>query len=110
MDNDYILLSNDIMDWEWFEDAAVFRFYIGLALMAFTDVSKRRKPEKQGSVVTSIRKLALFFDMTDSRVRRCLRCLEGTGDIVCECTNKNRTITILKPERYFGFSEEEVEK
>lgn len=108
--NNSILLSNDILDWEWADDAAVFRLYIGLALLAYTDISSRKKSQKRGSVVTSLRKLAMFFDMTESRVRRCIRCLESTGDIKCECTNKNRTITILNPERYFQFSEGTVEK
>ena len=111
MSGNQIIISNDIFDWDWFDDAAVFRFYMGLVLMAFTDTTGRQKSKsKEGSVVTSIRKLALFFDMTDSRVRRCIRCLESTGDIKCECTNKNRTITILKPEKYFKFTEEELEK
>ena len=110
MNGDYIFLSSDIFDWDWYDDAAVFRFYIGLVLMAYTDsgTHKKGKPSK-GSVVTSLRKLALFFDMSESKVRRCLRCLESTGDISCECTNKYRTVTILNPERYFKFRENEIE-
>ena len=111
MNNEFIMLSSDIFDWDWVDDAAVFRFYIGLVLMAYTDAGARRKgKQKKGSVVTSIRKLALFFDMSDSKVRRCIRCLESTGDISCVCTNKNRTVTILNPERYFRFTEDSGEE
>lgn len=97
----FVVLDRKIMNWRWWDDDAVYRFFTGLIMIAnYQDMEYHSTIIKRGSLVTSIPHLCEQFKMTDWKVRRCLKCLSETGEIIDSSTNKGRLITIVKYDEY----------
>ena len=102
----WIKSHRKLSEWEWWSDDAVFRFFHGLLYLA--NISKARYKGKQiarGSFITSVPSLCTFFQMSEKKVRRCLKCLASTGEIIDEPTNHDRKITITNYDIYQGSDE-----
>ena len=84
------------MEWRWWSDDAVFRFFHGLLYLAnLADNGYKNKTVERGSFITSIPSLCTTLQMSEKKVRRCLKCLVSTGEIIDEPTNHDRKITIV---------------
>ena len=84
------------MEWRWWSDDAVFRFFHGLLYLAnLADNGYKDKMIERGSFITSIPSLCTTLHMSEKKVRRCLKCLVSTGEIIDEPTNRDRKITIV---------------
>lgn len=84
------------MEWRWWSDDAVFRFFHGLLYLAnLADNGYKDKTVERGSFITSIPSLCTTLRMSEKKVRRCLKCLVSTGEIIDEPTNRDRKITIV---------------
>ena len=84
------------MEWRWWSDDAVFRFFHGLLYLAnLADNGYKDKMVERGSFITSIPSLCTTLHMSEKKVRRCLKCLVSTGEIIDEPTNRDRKITIV---------------
>lgn len=100
-DKGFVTLNRKIMDWEWWSDDAIFRFFAGLIMLAnYQDGQYKGKTIKRGSFVTSMPNLCAIFQASDKKIRRCLKCLVETGEITDVPTNKDRLITIVNYEKY----------
>ena len=101
MKDGYIKIHRKIIDWDWWSDDAVFRFFIGLLIFAkFKDSVVKGVKVERGSFTTSIPKLCAFMDMSEWKVRMCLKCLQETGEIIDEANNHFRKITIVNYNDY----------
>ena len=103
-DKGFILLYRDILDWEWVEDAYVFKLFICLILLAeHKTVNYKGIKVERGSVLTSIEKLSLKAHMSKNSVRHSLEKLLKTGEIIEQVKpNKYRLITINNYKKYQG--------
>lgn len=97
----WIKMYKKLKDWEWFTDINVTYLWIYLLLTA-SDEDKRWQGMvvRKGQMVTSVSKLASATGLTDKQIRRCIGCLERTGEIVVERANKWSIITICKYDDY----------
>lgn len=101
MINGFIKICRKIRDWRWWSDDAVFRFFIGIILMAnYKDAEFKGEIIKRGSFVTSIPNLCTYLEMSERKVRRCLECLKTTGEITDIANNHFRIITIVNYDEY----------
>lgn len=95
-------------EWEWWPDDAVFRFFHGLLYLAnLSDRKYKGKTVERGSFITSVPNLCIFFKMSEKKVRRCLKCLVSTGEIIDQPTNRDRKITITNYVYYQGSDNEQ---
>ena len=101
MINGFIKICRKIRDWRWWSDDAVFRFFIGIILMAnYKDAEFKGEIIKRGSFVTSIPNLCTYMEMSEWKVRRCLECLKSTGEITDKANNRFRVITVINYDEY----------
>lgn len=90
-------------EWEWWSDDAVFRFFHGLLYLAYiSDRKYKGKVIERGAFITSVPSLCVFFKMSEKKVRRCLKCLVSTGEIIDQPTNRDRKIIITNYAFYQG--------
>ena len=95
-------------EWEWWSDDAVFRFFHGLLYLAnLSDRKYKGKTIERGAFITSVPNLCIFFKMSEKKVRRCLKCLVSTGEIIDQPTNRDRKITITNYVYYQGSDNEQ---
>lgn len=97
----FIKIDRKITEWGWWSDDTVFRFFVGIILLAnFKDSFFKEKLVERGSFITSIPKLCAYFEMSERKVRRCLTSLKETGEIIDEANNHFRKITIINYNEY----------
>lgn len=92
----FITVYRDIFDWEWFDDAYVFKLFICLIMMAqHEDKNYKGNKIKRGSLISSIESLSDKTKMSKNAVRNSLQKLKSTGEISeIVKPNKYRVITI----------------
>lgn len=101
MSSGFIKIDRKITEWGWWSDDTVFRFFVGIILLAnFKDSLFKGKLVERGSFITSIPKLCAYFEMSEWKVRRCLTSLKETGEIIDEANNHFRKITIINYNEY----------
>lgn len=101
MSRGFIKIDRKITEWGWWSDDTVFRFFVGIILLAnFKDSLFKGKLVERGSFITSIPKLCAYFEMSERKVRRCLTSLKETGEIIDEANNHFRKITIINYNEY----------
>lgn len=101
MSSGFIKIDRKITEWGWWSDDTVFRFFVGIILLAnFKDSVFKGKLVERGSFITSIPKLCAYFEMSERKVRRCLTSLKETGEIIDEVNNHFRKITIINYNEY----------
>lgn len=101
MSSGFIKIDRKITEWGWWSDDTVFRFFVGIILLAnFKDSVFKGKLVERGSFITSIPKLCAYFEMSERKVRRCLTNLKETGEIIDEANNHFRKITIINYNEY----------
>ena len=89
-------------EWEWYDDDAVFKIFIGFLWLAnYKDQQWKGITIKRGSFITSTAKLCNYFNKSKNTILRCLDCLKSTGEIIDEVVpNKYRIITVVNYDKY----------
>ena len=101
MDNDYIVLTEDFLNWRWFKFPKVTHVFIYLLLFANTKAQYHGKDKiRRGSIVTTNECIANECGLTIQNVRTALSNLEQTGEITRERRNRYQIITITNYEQY----------
>lgn len=96
-DTGFIVLFRAFTDWEWYDDALTVKLFIHLILSVnWVDKSWRGKDIKRGSMITSYGGLADATNMSVMKVRKRLKDLESTGEIIVKRTNKYSLVTVVK--------------
>ena len=100
-DYSWVKLFRKITEWGWWSDDAVFRFFVGIILLAnYKDGEFKGQTIKRGSFITSIPNLCTYFQMSERKIRRCLKNLKESGEILDEANNHFRKITIINYNEY----------
>ena len=100
-DKGFIVISRNILDWEWFQDANTLPVFIYLILKAnWKDKVWQRRKIKRGQLVTSLAKLSLETGLSVRSVRTALEHLQTTNQVTSEVTSKYRIITIKNYSKY----------
>lgn len=101
MDNDYIVLTEEFLNWRWFKFHKTAHVFIYLLVTANTKAQYYGKDKiKRGSLVTTNETIAESCGLTFQNVRTALANLESTGEIKRERRNHYQIITITNYENY----------
>ena len=103
MEDSYVKLYRSQLSWRWFRDPAVAHLFVYILLRAnFVDADWHDITIKRGQLVTSRFSLAEGTGLTERVVRRCLKALQKTGEIIVESDKKYSLITVVKYSEYQG--------
>ena len=101
MDNGWVRLYRQVLDWEWYRDIKTKSLFFHLLIKArYKDGESRGVAVKKGQVMTSCRQLADESGLTYQSVRTCLDRLVSSGEIVISSTQRFTTITICEYSKY----------
>lgn len=97
MEQGYIKLFRQIVDWEWYDDIPTCRLFIHLLLKVnHADRNWQGKKIERGSCITSLASLSTETNLTVKQIRRALSNLSKTGEIEKIGANQNTLIIVLK--------------
>ena len=97
----YIKLYEQILNWEWYQDANTFRLFIYLLLKAnYKDLEFKGETIHRGQLVTSLPTMAADNALSIRQIRVSLDHLILTGEVTSRSTNKYRVITIVHYDQY----------
>jgi len=103
----HIKLDRKILNWEWYQDANVFRLFIHLLLVANHKDGKWQGYEvKRGQLITGLDKLSTATGLSVMQIRTCFDKLKSTNEITVKLTSKFRVVTICKYDVYQSFKNE----
>lgn len=107
VNGNWIKLSRDILDWEWYSDSNTFRVFVDLLLNAqYKDTRYRGNLIKRGQLITSVDAIKQRTGLSVQNIRTAINNLQSTGEINKQ-TNKHFTlITICKYDTYQDNNEE----
>lgn len=101
MEGNYIKLSRNITEWEWYSDINTCRLFIHMILKAnWKDGNFRGEKIPRGSFVSSIHKLSEEISLTEREVRTAISHLKMTGEVTSRSTNKFTVFSIKNYETY----------
>lgn len=93
----YIKLFRSFTNWCWYKDADVSRVFLHCLLKAASkDAILESYSYICGSFFTTRRQLALELDITESAVRKALRKLVSSNEILCNTSSKGTLISVVK--------------
>lgn len=102
--NSFVLLNRKILQWEWYDDANVFRLFVHLIIKAnHKDKKWRGHLVKRGQLITSIGNLSKEIGISYKAARVALDKLKSTGEIEVKGANKFSLVTIVEYDTYQGY-------
>ena len=108
MENGWIRLHREIIDWEWYTDINVKITFIHLLLIAnHKERQWRGMTIGRGQTFTSVRSLSVALGLTEKKIRNSLKKLEKTQEIATKRANNGTLITLCKYETYQHENSEE---
>lgn len=97
MQNGYIKLHRQMLNWEWYDDSNTMRLFIHLLLSANHESQNWHGQEiKSGQLVTGRLKLANSLKLSEQQIRTSLNRLKSTNEITIKSTKSFSIITINK--------------
>jgi biotin operon repressor len=101
LDSGWVCLHRKIIEWEWFDDPIMVKFFIYCVSKAnFEDKTYRGIALKRGEFITSIPSLCADLKLTEQVVRTCIKRLKLTGELTDKTTNKYRIISLCNYSKY----------
>lgn len=111
MDNGFILIHRNILNWGWFSDANTFRVFLYLLLKAnWQDSEWRGIKIKRGQLITGRNSVAQDTGISKQSVRTSLNNLKSTNEITIQSTNKFSVVTIVKYNDYQQLNKKSTNK
>ena len=105
MEQGYIKLFRQIVDWEWYDDIPTCRLFIHLLLKVnHVDRNWQGKKIERGSCITSFASLNAETKLSVEQIKRALKNLQKTGEIKKISTNQNTLIIVTKYDDYQCFT------
>lgn len=105
MEQGYIKLFRQIVDWEWYDDIPTCRLFIHLLLKVnHADRNWQGKKIERGSCITSFASLSTETNLSVGQIKRALKNLQKTGEIKKISTNQNTLIIVTKYDDYQCFA------
>lgn len=97
----WIKIHRKFLDWEWYDDANVFRLFVHLLLNANYEPSKYRGVVlAPGSVLTGRILLSEQTGLSQQQIRTALDKLKSTNEITIKTSNKSSIISIVSWNEY----------
>ena len=97
MDNTYIKLFRNLLNWEWYKDANTMRVFLHILLNANYKPRRYKGYEiPAGACVFGRKSCAAALGLTEQQVRTAINHLKSTNEITIEATNRFTVITIVK--------------
>lgn len=101
MDNGWVKLHRNLIDWEWYTDHNTCRLFIHCILRAnHTDKKWRGIDIKRGSFYTSLDTLSDETGLTPMQIRTSLKKLKATGEVTGLGMARGRMITVVGYDSY----------
>lgn len=105
MNDGYIKLYRSFLNWEWHDDQSMVTVFLHCILLAnWKNKQWHGQTVERGSFVTSIVHLASICGLAPNTVRRCLKQLQGTGELTVQSSKKGTVITVNK---YAGYQSQD---
>lgn len=105
MEQGYIKLFRQIVDWEWYDDIPTCRLFIHLLLKVnHADRNWQGKKIERGSCITSFASLSAETNLSVEQIKRALKNLQKTVEIKKISTNQNTLIIVTKYDDYQCFA------
>jgi len=102
--NSFVLLNRKILQWEWYDDANVFRLFVHLIIKAnHKDKKWRGHFIKRGQLITSTNNLSQELGISFKATRIALDKLKSTNEIIVEGARSHSLITLVKYDTYQGY-------
>lgn len=97
----YIKLERKLLNWGWFKNDNMLRFWVYLLLMAqHQDTYFDGILLKRGEVLFGRKQASKDTGISEQSIRTCINRLKSTNEITTKSTNKYTIITILKYDEY----------
>lgn len=104
MNNGWIKISRDIINWEWFDTPGMVQLFIYLLVKAnYADREWHDMVVRRGQLVTSVAKISADTGLSTQVVRTCLNRLKSTNTITTKTTNKYTIVTINRYDDYQSY-------
>lgn len=104
MNNGWIKISRDIINWEWFDTPGMVQLFIYLLVKAnYADKEWHDVIVRRGQLVTSVAKISADTGLSTQVVRTCLNRLKSTNTITIKTTNKYTIVTINRYDDYQSY-------
>lgn len=101
MNDGWIIIHRQILDWEWWQDSEMVHLFLYLLLAANHQPNKWMGVEiGRGQLVCSYDKLSENIGLSVQSVRTRIKRLKSTGEITINSTNRFSVITICNYETY----------
>lgn len=101
MNNGYMWLHRQLLDWEWFENSHMVHLWVYFLLKAnYQDKKWRGIDIPRGSFVTSLDTISKDTKLSIQSIRTCIEKLKSTGEITVESTHRYSIVTICKYDNY----------
>lgn len=105
LENGFILLHRDILNWRWFKNANTFRVFIYLLLQAnYEPHDFETMTIGRGQLVTSYPKISDVLGITEAQARTAVKHLKATGEITVKQTPKFSVVTVNNYDLYQSFN------
>lgn len=99
--NGYIKVNRSFLNWEWHDDQSMVTVFLHCLLLAnWKRKQWHGKTIERGSFVTSTVSLADVCGLSPNTVRRCLKRLQDTGELLVKTSNKGTVITVKNYAKY----------
>lgn len=97
MDNTYIKLFRNLLNWEWYNDTNTTRVFLHILLNA-NYKPRRYKGHRipAGACVFGRKSWAKALGLTEQQVRTAIKHLKSTNEITTKVTNKFTIVTVTK--------------
>ena len=101
MNNGWISLYRQFLDWEWYDDINTKCLFIHLLLIAnHKNANWRGNKINRGQTFTSIKHLANDLHLSEKQIRNSIKKLIKTGEIVTRGANNGTLVSILNYNTY----------
>jgi len=103
MNNGFIQLQRQMLEWEWYDDHKTKSLFIHCLFKANYIAKKWRGFDiAQGEFITSYSNLAKELSLSVQNIRTSLNKLKSTGELTIKTTNKNTLIQVVNYSKYQG--------
>lgn len=104
MNNGWVKISRDIINWEWFDTPGMVQLFIYLLVKAnYADKEWHDVVIRRGQMVTSVAKISADTGLSTQVVRTCINRLKSTNTITIKTTNKYTIVTINRYDDYQSY-------
>ena len=104
MNNGWIKLHRQFLEWEWYSDGNTMRLFIHLMLNANHETQRWMGTViNRGQIVTGRQSLARELEISVQSVRSALTRLKSTNEITIKVTNRFSIITLNNYEKYQSY-------